>query len=489
MKRLLLALALLPATVVLAQTTDDVEEAPTEEAPPAAAAVAVSADLRPEYIHGEPILVRFTLANESTSSLEFADLASRPWLVRFELVDKAGKKTTWYNTPPDEDPGGQWTIQPRGQRMVLLEVPSSARLKKGEYTLKVHIQDGDEKLSLEPHRFTLSSANPVWGDTIFEPDGVERYGHMALWVHKAIDGYDLYLHHADGRNPSKLVTDHHLAHMDEPIEPVLTATRAQERHSRYIAWQSSPRTIEYLRVENDQVRGQPGRFETPYPKVELFGRPSTDASGGLHLPIWVPSPKGDSGQLMVVSLQGRDGPEYRSIARMSERPDWTATTVDSAGNMRLLLTTEGNIDLYTVVSGSDLPGAGKRLHKADGTTPLLGSFGYLTTTSTRQGGLAVLALFDIGEQLAEARWIGLDGSVVDVFTAAPLPESGSIEQMLQVGDGYAALHRGDNDRVLMPGTDVVVTGNVTQLVAGNETVWVRSIEKGGPVKSRPLNAE
>lgn len=489
MKRLLLALALLPATVVLAQTTDPPEDAPTEEVPPAPATATVSADLRPEYIHGEPILVRFTVANDTTSSLKFADLASRPWLVRFELVDQTGKKTTWYNTPPAEDPGGRWAIQPRAQRMVLLEIPSSARLKRGKYTLKVHIQNGDEKLSLEPHRFTLTGADPVWNDTLFEPDGVERYGHMALWVHKAIEGYDLYLHHADGRNPSKLVADYHLAHLDEPIEPVLTATRAQERHSRYITWQSGPRTIEYLRIENDQVRGEPSRFETPYPKVELFGRPSTDASGGLHVPIWVPSPKGDSGQLMVVSLQGRDGPEYRSIARMPSRPDWTATTVDSGGNMRLLITTQGNIDLYTVVSGSDLPGAGKRLHKADGTTPLLGSFGYLTKTTDRQGGLAVLALFDIGEQMAEARWIGLDGSVVDVYSAAPLPESGSVEQMLQVGEGYAALHRGEPVRVLMPGTDVVVTGNVTQLVARNDTVWVRSIEKGGPVKSRPLNAE
>ena len=487
MKRLLFPLVLLPA-VALAQEAP-VEATPVETPALVEHAIDVSTDLRAEYIQGEPVLVRFTVANTSLQTANFADLAARPWLVRFELVDKAGKKTTWYTTPPDEDPGGSWSIPPRGQRKVLLEIPSSARLKNGSYTLTVQMQNGEESVSLPTHSLRIAAANPVHGDTLYEPDGIERYGHQAIWLHDAADGYDLYLHHADGRDPSRLIADYHLMHLDSPIEPVLTAARAQERWSRYIAWQSGPRTIEYVRLENHEIRGETGRFETPYPTVELFGRPSTDADGGLHVPIWVPAPQGAAGEVMVVSLQGREGPEYRTIARMDAKPDWTASTVDNGGNLRLLLSQDGNVDVYNVAAGTSLPGAGKRLHKSDDTTPLMGSFGYLKSTPTRAGGLAVLVLFDIGAGLAEARWIGLDGEVVEVFGAAPLPKGGEIEQMVQVGDGFAALHRGEATRVLLPGSDALVIGPVTQLVARNEDVWVRSIEKGGPVKSRPLKAE
>ena len=491
MKRLFFPLVFLPA-VALAQEApvEAPPEAPGVEAPaPAKPSVEVSTDLRAEYIQGEPVLVRFTVANTSLQPANFTDLAARPWLVRFELVDKAGKKTTWYTTPPDEDPGGTWSIPPRGQRKVLLEIPSSARLKKGSYTLTVKIQNGDDSVTLPAHTLSMAAANPVHGDTLFEADGIERYGHQTLWVHDAADGYDLYLHHADGKNPSRLVADYHLMHLDSPIEPVLTAARAQERWSRYIAWQSGPRTVEYLRLENHEVRGEAGRVETPYPKVELVGRPSTDAEGGLHVPLWVPAPQGAGGEVMVVSLQGRDGPEYRTISRMDSKPDWTVSTVDNGGNLRLLLSQDGHVDVYNVASGSSLPGAGKRLHKSDDTVPLMGSFGYLKSTTTRAGGLAVLVLFDIGEDLAEARWIGMDGEVVEVFGAAPLPKGGEVEQLVQVGEGFAALHRGESNRVLLPGTDKLVIGPVTQLVARNEDVWVRSIEKGGPVKSRPLSAE
>ncbi len=482
MKRLLVLLALLPAAAVAQQSP------PPEEAPKEAkrSGPELLTDLRPEYIQGEKVMVRFTLTNPLSSPVQFADLATRPWLVHFELVDKAGKKQTWYTTPPEEDPGGTWTIAPRAQRKVLLEIPSSSRLKKGEYTMTVRILDDAGELILPAHAMAVVPAQPVAGDTLYETDGLARNGHHTVWVQKSADGYDLYLHHADGKNPTRTIGDYHLLHLDQSIEPLLSTARSQERWNRYIVWQSGPRTVNYLRMDGQEVRGEPSKFDTPYPKVELIARPSTDANGGLHIPIWIPGPKGVNGQVMVVSLQGHEGPTYRNIARLDRKPDWSTSAVDAGGHLRLLFGSKTTLDLYTVTAGSDLPGVGKRIDTSNA-RPLFASFAYLAKTATRPGGLAVLALLDLGEGQAEASWFSLDGTRLETLGTTTLPESGSVSQLFPVGEeGYAALHEGESSRVLFAGGSVELTGDPTILIAKDEDIWVRSIEKGGPIKSRPV---
>lgn len=485
MKRLLALLVLLPA-VAVAQEEPAPEAAPTELPPPAKAPVEVRTDLRPEYIHGETLLVRFTVANTGSAPASFPDLAKRPWLVRFELVDGGGRKQVWYTTPPEEDPGGGWTIPPRAQRKVLLEIPSSSRLKKGKYSLTVSIQNGEELLLLPKHELTVVEANPVAGDTLLESDGVERNGYHTVWVQKASQGFDLYLHHADGRNPSVTVGDYHLAHLDDSIDPVLSAARSQDRWSRHVVWQSGPQRVDYLRLDGQEMRGQPDHFETPYPKAELFGRPSTDAAGGLHVPLWIPAPKGAGGQLMVVSLEERGEPAYRNVARYDRRPDYLGTTVDSGGNMRLLLQTANNLDVYTITAGTQLPGAGKRIHKADAGQPLRAIFGHLPKTDSRPGGLAVLALVATEVGQAEGRWLSLDGRVLESLAPVNLPSSGHVTQLLTVGTDYAVLIQGETNLVLLPAGAVPLKVPATLLIAHGDALWARSIEKGGPVTSRPI---
>lgn len=103
----------------------------------------LSADLREDYVAGFPLLVTITVRNDTAAPLSFPDLAARPWLVRFFVKNE---KYTWerYTTPPAADPGTAWTIAPRAQRQVTLEIPSTANLDPGAWQLGLVVKDPAE---------------------------------------------------------------------------------------------------------------------------------------------------------------------------------------------------------------------------------------------------------------------------------------------------------------------------------------------------------
>ena len=485
---LLLVLSALAVDVVLAQG-----------APPEVPAVApntdvsLKVDLRAEYLAGETMLVRFTAQNDATQSRGFADLASRPWLVRFEIKNSAGKVQTWYTTPPETDSGKQWTINARGQKRALLEIPSSARLPKGDYTLTIRVLDDAGERVLPPHSFRLAPAAPVAGQLHAEPMGAERTGHQVAWLHKAAKGYDIYLHHADGADPRKALADYHLLHLDGAIEPVLARSRPQERWSRHIYWLSGPSAISAVRLQG-QGQGlaseKPTRVELPYPKIELLGPGSTDANGTLHAPFWVPAPSGKGGELRVASVSDRGVPRFRQVARLAEKPAWLETAVDTNGELRMLLPVDGNVDLYTLASAGELPAAGRRVVRAaEALSPRAARFGYLVGED--QGGLGALVLMQ-GADGVQARWVSPDGATSGSYAPLNLDSEAEILDILPIDqDSYGLLSRDAKGgwAYSEPGAEPigVPSGRAAALVSSAKgEVLLRTLSDGGPVLSRPV---
>lgn len=500
--------ALLLASPSIAQQEEPLPAEPAPQVEPAQADVGdphaqleVLTNLRGEYLQGAPVLVLFRVVNRGDQAVKFADLNSRPWRVRFDVTGPDGRLRSSYTTPPEVDPGQTWSIRPRGQRRVLLEVPSSRRLKKGQHKLVVRIQDDAGELVLAEHSFTVEPAAPVGGSVWYEPLGVERSGHQVAWVHKAKQGHDLYLHHSNGRTPGTTLGDYHLLNVDQAIDPVLAMSRPQDRWDRHIYWQRDPRTIEVVQLQGagqGLVSDKPLRIETPYPEVQLIGRGSTDASGGLHIPIWIPAPSGKGGELRVISVRDRSGPRFRQVVRMSREPAWIETAVDSSGELRVLLSQDSSLDLYTLSSVGDMPAAGQKVFRPEGDDrsfkPTMARFGTVPGREGEAGGFGVLTTFQDSESI-HGRWFTLSGRELHRFQPQPvsagalpvdlLPqnyEPFGVLMELKGGTGLLYLE-GERKPVGLGARDAG-----TLLKDGEGNVLLRAVRPGGPVSSRLVRA-
>jgi hypothetical protein len=467
------------------------QDAPTEQAD---AALTVSSDLRADYIQGEPIPVRLRVENPSGADASFPALDLRPHLVRFEVVTPKGDKQTWFNTPPAEDGDQRWTVRAGSHREVLLQVPSSQRFLAGDYRVTVRILDGEVEHELPEHRFTLAKADPAAGRAFSEPVGVERAGYHAAWVQRTGTGYELYLNVTDGKDPGKFVADHHLASLDRVVDPVLTHALPQDRFDRHVYWLDGDSTVRWVRLRGDVARAQPQAIQSPYPKIELLGRGGTDAEGGLHVPIWVPAPKGSAGEIRVITQREREGARFRSVVKLDRRPEWVDTTVDGAGNLRILVPAGDSLDMYTVAAGSELPGMGRRLlappEEGPATPPALARFGHLGEGDSDAGGLSVLVLVTTPEGL-EGRWLNLSGA--ELGRLAPLQTSAELIDLLPKSrDDYGLLVRGDDglSSYLGPGEPPRQLGRIDDqaaLLLWQDHAVLRSPARGGPFVVKQLD--
>ena len=114
------------------------------------------------------------------------DLGAQPWRTVFTIKKQgqgAQKRTNSKNQKTNS-----WKIPPRGARMVLLEIPSSAGLNSGKYDLTIAI---DAQLSKYKQQQTihLTKAKPLNVDTL-QKDNQKL---EALWMQSTTNGFDLYL--------------------------------------------------------------------------------------------------------------------------------------------------------------------------------------------------------------------------------------------------------------------------------------------------------
>ena len=455
---------------------------------------ALSAETRAEYIAGEPVLVRITAENTASESVAVADLASRPWVVKFTVEGPNGAKT-WFTTPPETDPGGRWTLKPRSQRQVLLEIPSSEKLPPADYTVTIEIDDDGKPRALPSWSMRVAPAAPSAGAATFDAMNVESVGFQTAWVHKALDGYDLYLHHAESAAPAATVGDYHLLHADDPIEPVLSLSRPQESWDRYVYWQSGEKGIQVARLQGQTLRGEPRQVEAPYPSVEVIGRGGTDANGGLHVPLWVPAPSGAGGEIRVASIKDR-ATRFRSVGHYRKRPELVETMVDSAGDLRVLVLAD-DLVLHHVSQVGELPSSGRLLLKGDEAKWVRGAeFGSLPTKDGESGGLALFLLSEALQEnpdetttpVFQGRWFSLGGRELHAFPLVERPDGWSPVDALPRGyDPFVLLLKKDGAKQLLQvspesGSRSLAWVPAPALAADSDGgVWLRGVGAGGPV--------
>ncbi len=443
---LALLLCALPASA--APTSDTpAASAPAASAPAASAPAAatsatsapasplsVTADLRQEYLQGQDLLVLVTLTNNGTTPLTVPDLTARPWRVKFRFTLPSGQAQNRFTTPPAQEPAASWTISARGQKRVLLEVPSGSGLKEGSYTLAIEVDLGDRKETLPARPVRISAAKPVTG--FLAPDTLlnERDGVVSLWLHQASEGFDLYLAVADARAPERGARNDYLLHLDRKVQPQLTAARPGDG-DRFVLWATSERTLSYVRLQSGRVEGAPRTLDLPWPKVEIIGQGATDAKGNLHVPLWIPAPQGAGGELRLASVDARGKPQFRKMTSLSVRPAQIRTVVDVGGGVNVMVQRENLLDLYTLRPDypDEVPIPGERLWAAEAGQQLLTArYGSVPQGEEQAGGLGVLVAWSQPGKI-ESQWVSLQGKALQRVPATPVAEGAQLLRLVPRG--------------------------------------------------------
>ena len=471
-----------------------IAQAPVEETPAKApAALEIKTDLHGEYLAGEPMLVRFVVQNPGSTSAQFSDLSRRPWLVRFKVKGENVATQTRYNVPPAVDPGQKWSLPARARREVLLEIPSSSTFKVGDYSLEIRILEDDGERVLPSHAFRIRSAAPVGGQISVDSLSTARGGHQVLWAHQGQEGADLYLNHANAANPAQSIGNYHLLHLEKAVDPVLARSAPQQVWDRHVYWMHTQNSLRFSRIRGHALRNAPAPLNFPYPEVQLVGRGATDGQGTLHIPVWIPSPNGKSGELRVASVDVRGTPRFRLVFRAESRPMLVESGVDGTGGLRLLVGGAGGLDVYSLPANSELPAFGKRIVPKE--KPVIAAhIGYLPDSESTPGGMAIAVLqrqkTAEGDTL-QASWLGMDGRERKPWPSFSIGKSVKIKDFLSQPEGFAVLaKKADGSHVLLGPNGAVrgVSGDeVGTLVPRlNGGMSLRRLVAGGPIKTTLL---
>lgn len=441
-------LLLLAATAALAADPPSPAPSAAPAAPLAAASgFTLSADLRAEYIQGQPVLVTLAVANDGKETRNFPDLAQRPHLVTFELL-RDGATQRRFNTPPEQDPDQNWRIAPGARREVLLEIPSGAGIPAGEYQLTVKVKVGDGELAFGPKPIRVVAPKAVAASGPWQAATAEKAGIQTAWVHQGAKGAQLYLHVADAARPGVTVGNYFLGDLPGAVEPVLTWALPSQAWGRHVYWLEGTNTIGSIELDGPGRAGAVQRFTAPWPKVELLGVGVTDEEGGLYVPLWVPAPKGGGGEVRVLGEGEKGTPQLRKVAAFTEKPSHVTTAVDGAGNLRLVLHHGGVVDQYTVDTNpaNTLPAKGQRLASPEGTVPIVSRFGVLPAAGEEKGGLALLVVDRItapdGAAKLQGRWLSTQGSTLRTLDAVAAPKGDVVDVLPSGADSFTLLVRG-----------------------------------------------
>lgn len=431
----LLSLLMLSGAPLHAQTPPETEPAPSLE---------ISANLRGEYLAGEPMIVQLLAANSSASSLSMPDLSAQYDRIRFELLMPGGS-TANRRSLLDVPSTQQWQIPPRGVREVTLELPASTALRAGSYQVAIHVKlnDTDEQ-TLPPHPFRIAAPSPTGADLTAAALVSDRGNDLIPWVHQANEGYDIYLHRSNSATPEQPLSQDFLVHLTTSAQPHLTAARATEASRRYIVWLQDERIIHYGELQGHQLRNAVKQAHVPWPKISLPARGVTTAEGHLYQPLWIPSPNGTSGELRMLTATTR-GTFYRRIARFAAEPDIVQTVIDDGGAMHLVVSSGEHVDLYSIHAGTDpeyaasenLPIAGRRIATLEPGQHIHGvRFGFLNAEEGYPGGLALMLLVTNEAGRLAPQWLTLNGTLLRTGTTLPaLPEGASLVDISPAGSG------------------------------------------------------
>jgi hypothetical protein len=399
----------------------------------------VRANLRDRYVEGFPALVELSVHNPTDAPKTFPDLARRPWLVRFRF-ELGGKRSERATTPPAADPGGDWTIAPRGERRVLLEIPTSAGLA-GFGTLAVSVGDPARPTELPVRAVAFAPAQPVGGMPLAEPTIRSTSGADIPWLQKTPSGWDLYLLHMSAKRPRAPQSLTHLARLPKAHEVALSRARPQDAAARWLYWPESGGRFGIAKLDGLGLEGAPRAVAIPYAEARPLARGVTDGEGGLVVPLWVPAPAGASGRVQVLCVDRRGVAILRKVADLPAAPAVVETGVDGAGQPLLLLGHDKALDLYRVDPKlpAEVPARGTRLRALEAGERLRAAgFDTLPDSPDRAGGLVALALVAKeaeGGPRARLRAYDLQGGALPETAEVPWKVPGEVQGWLTRGRG------------------------------------------------------
>lgn len=419
---------------------------------PAAQEPTLEAEVRPEVLRGLPVVVPITVGNPGPAPLSFPDIQSRPWLVHFQLKDGKGRSQTRHTTAPASDPGTRWTLAPGARRRVWVEIPSGAALEGDRYELGIQVLDGEKAWTVAPTTIQVRPIALAAADLAEDDLAVSAMGWMSPWVQKTATGADLYLRHGSPEDPSSRPDHWWLASLPAPITPALTACRPQDAWSRAIVWQDGENALWYARLQAQGLRSPPRRVGLPWPSWRLLDRGVTDASGVIHVPVWIDAPRAPAGEVRVVTVDERGSATYRAVVRMERPPVAFASTADAGGQLRMAVLYDGKIDVYTVRQGqaAELPASGRKVFRPGpvpagqaAPDPYVGlRLDTLVPTGTgteaTPGGLAVFAWATSRtetEQRVWGTWFSLEGRRLLDAEGVAVPLDGVVRQVLPGSGG------------------------------------------------------
>ncbi len=276
-------------------------------------------------VHGQTIPVVIEVKNPDASPVNFPDLTNRPWLVQFETVDPSGTRRTLFSTPPDVDPGQEWTIAPDGMRRTSFEVPTSDTWRPGLSRVQVTIVDakmpprGIEIVTLEAHHVDqLGAPVDLQSRTPSSLLSVPVAQSTELWL--AEGGRTIFLQQVEGM-----------------VSAELSTARTEQRIGRWITWTDASGQLWASRMGD-----KPFPIRLPWPHTEKCGRAATDGSSRLVLPVCVRSPRGETDQLIAAVIEGPTSPTLRTVTRF--KPMSLLTNVNAAGHVDWALVRPHAID-------------------------------------------------------------------------------------------------------------------------------------------------
>ncbi len=479
-----------PATPAPAATQAAPAAASTSAEAKNAAGVSVSADLRPSYLAGFPVLVNVTVTNTTATVQTFPNLAARTHLVHFTTVGPKGKSER-HTTPPDVEPTATWTIPPGSSQRVLLEVPSSAAWAAGVYRIQISVVDPAGTVALPERKAVLAAATPVAGSPVWEPAIATNVGTMFPWLNQSATGFDLFLMSFDGKAPKRVVAQYALTSLASRVEPILARSRPTDAQSRPVYWLSNDNTLSVGLLEVTRLDGPVRSYSLPYPKVELLDRGAVDAQGGLVVPVWIPNPTGTGGTLRAWCVSARGQQLARQVAVYPRKPTLTATAVDAGSGLVLAVSTGDGIDLYRIdaTTAAELPPAARRVWKPEsGWTPRRLAFDVLPDSGNKPGGLSMLSVFtrvSDGVATHRALFTDLSGDVLADSGERPWPFPGEIVDLLPNGYGpFYVLTRSGADLTYgaQGGVTSTLKGAGGTLWAYGEEVYLRTFGGAGVVR-------
>ncbi|MEC7987381.1 MAG: hypothetical protein VX278_19590 [Myxococcota bacterium] len=350
--------------------------------------LSIQTDLHENYLHKQSIVIQFNIRNSSNEAVTVPDLSEQTWRTSFSLTHPDGHTDKRSNSPKSKSP--EWTLKPREQRQIRLEVPSSAGLGVGSYTLKIQI-DYEKGTYEEQRKIDIRPLKAISADILTSHDS--RF--ETLWLQQG-----------NGQN--------HVYSDQRPFDVYLGSTTSQ-KIQRILQKDIQPH---YYWLEDSNLFIQTERqqrISLGWPNAKPAGRLTKDASH-YYLPIWVP--RTQKGDLYVAQIDAKGIPVFRKVHVASPEILGSDSLISTTHEIFYLVYTKGGVEFFKTTANEqpNFPVNSKYVLKADTDQEIKHALFQLHP----EHGVSVFITFSVKEKLMY-QWFSIHGRPLGDPQAIAMP--------------------------------------------------------------------